>query len=656
MGLEMKKARLLFVLMWVLLAACSGVPAWVITDATPGPVPSATLLPGYIATAQEAEAGAQATTSYGKAQMAELEVKGTALALELTAAAATQVQLEQQTAQAITATAAQATGWRQETVQAAAETDAAMGTQQAGQSTQVSGTQQAVLTESANAILVASAEAEVARIRNEQKAAEQTLLFRTWGYRVLGVVLAVLLLGGLGGAFYGTWQYRDLIASKLGLVQLGGPDGKPYMPKLLPDGSMAWVDVERSAGPVVIVRPNGAVEVSGMVELGVQNQITARAQAAALLISNNVGGQPALPQGELLQQTMSASAPTDSAFAPADVNLPPEAAWSLLSGWRGGSLPLGVGANGLITLDPEANAHLLVAGTTGSGKTRFGLRPVITEALASGWLVAIFDRSGLDFLPFRNHPNGRLVMLEDPQQAIGYLSGLYGEIQRRFKLLASAGVSTWGRLPGAGARVLAVFDEFSNLSDSLTSADRDELWRWARMVAAEGRKAGIHLMLALQDPTHRSIDLRIRRNMTPVAFRVRDTDASRVILNAAGAETLPPRQFITVNGFDSLRGVAFGPSDEEITSFLAARPVQEVIDAEWLEVDQEMLPANSQRDETVELAEQIRELWKGKASKRAMAMSRGKTYAGAFADKLDAAIRYLELSATTATTTSPDGK
>jgi DNA segregation ATPase FtsK/SpoIIIE-like protein len=89
-------------------------------------------------------------------------------------------------------------------------------------------------------------------------------------------------------------------------------------------------------------------------------------------------------------------------------------------------------------------------------------------------------------------------------------------------------------------------DEFANLADALPTNERRELWRGARMIAAQGRKAGVHLALALQDPTHKSLDLRIRRNYLPLSFRVKDGDASRVILGAGGAEQLSPRQFLTV--------------------------------------------------------------------------------------------------------------
>ncbi|NKQ35702.1 MAG: hypothetical protein HF973_08820 [Chloroflexi bacterium] len=69
--------------------------------------------------------------------------------------------------------------------------------------------------------------------------------------------------------------------------------------------------------------------------------------------------------------------------------------------------------------------------------------------------------------------------------------------------------------------------------------DRRELWRGARMIAAEGYKAGVHRALALQDPTHKSLDPRIRRNCLPLSFRVKDGDASRVILGAGCALPCP---------------------------------------------------------------------------------------------------------------------
>lgn len=297
---------------------------------------------------------------------------------------------------------------------------------------------------------------------------------------------------------------------------------------------------------------------------------------------------------------------------PEAISLPQQAPWHMLNGWQGGALPLGLGKAGLVLADPEANPHLLFAGATGSGKTRYGLRPLIASTLADGWQVTIFDRSGLDFLPFRQHPNARLVLLDDPAQAVGYLKNLYAEILHRFMQLRDANISTWGRLPGAGPRLLSVMDEFSNLADALPGNERKELWRQARMIAAEGRKAGVHLALALQDPTHESLDLRIRRNAAPVSFRVKDQDASRVVLGASGAEALPERQFLAVLSGALVRGVAFSPDDAEIGAFLGAHPIPALPDPGWLNMP--VIAGTAASPVNPQPVEQIRALRSGGAS------------------------------------------
>ncbi|HNB52070.1 MAG TPA: hypothetical protein PK530_09015, partial [Anaerolineales bacterium] len=303
------------------------------------------------------------------------------------------------------------------------------------------------------------------------------------------------------------------------------------------------VDPRRMFGPTtVIANKTQHVTMPVLTEAHFQAMTTQAALLVELAKAMIGGFHPPYPAGGNLPQMLAQAQP------PALLStgeLPPHAPWRLLDEWRGEGLPLGLENGGLLLADPESSPHLLLAGTSGSGKTRYGLRPVIAGALAAGWQVAIFDRSGLDFLPFQEHPNAHLYPLANAEEAIGYEKSLYEAIVRRFQILRTNGVSTWGQLkPAPEPRLLIVFDEFANLADSLENKGREELWRYARMIAAEGRKAGIHLALALQDPTHKSLDLRIRRNCTPIAFRVRDDDASRVILGAGGAETLPPRQFM----------------------------------------------------------------------------------------------------------------
>src|SRR5690606_28600060 len=114
---------------------------------------------------------------------------------------------------------------------------------------------------------------------------------------------------------------------------------------------------------------------------------------------------------------------------------PPDAPWSLFSAWQGHGIPLGLGATGMLTINPEDYPHLLMAGMTGSGKTRYGLRPLISSALADGWQVVIYDRSGLDFLPFQVHPNAHTILLPQAESAIDHLAVLYEVIQQRLTYL-----------------------------------------------------------------------------------------------------------------------------------------------------------------------------------------------------------------------------
>lgn len=253
--------------------------------------------------------------------------------------------------------------------------------------------------------------------------------------------------------------------------------------------------------------------------------------------------------------------------------------------WTPGKMALGVNENGLIQADPMTSPHFLIAGTTGSGKTRYGVRTLIACALASGWQVVIAGKT-LDYGVFSGHSNVHLItysLLDDPMRAVSMLRNVYREIERRDHLLSSQGFSLWSQTNGP--QTMVVIDEFSNLADALEDVDRskrEELWRWARMDTAEARKYGIHMVYALQDPTARSIDLRIRRNTTPIVFRVKDADSSRTVLSTVGAETLPERYFLTViSGL--VRGAAFHPTDSDLTAFLDAHPAQELGDPEWID-------------------------------------------------------------------------
>lgn len=349
--------------------------------------------------------------------------------------------------------------------------------------------------------------------------------------------------------------------------------------------------------------------------VGVQYRIAENAQKVDALRAMSGGSVPRRLEPGGREQ------PDHQPQSQADDDTVIDADWRVVAeGWNGGALPMGVGKGGLITAHNDIAPHFLIAGTSGSGKTRCGLRPLAATALARGDQVIFLDRSGVDFQVFGSHPNAHLVRLDQPEQAISYTEAAYDELQRRLRLMADAGESSWERWAGRpGPRVLIVLDEFSNLSDEIEPIDRGDLWRWTRMIAAEGRKAGMLLALALQDPTSKSIDLRIRRNCTRWVFRVQDMAASQVVLGAKGAEELQAGHFLTVMDGSLQHGLGFsaphGPDDAQLSAFLAAHPVPQLPPPDWMEAAEEDAPESTDADK----AEQVRELKAQGLSARAIA-------------------------------------
>ena len=563
------------------LAACAGAPGLSVPRNAPDDLQATAAWESYrlaavatqTAAAQEAQAIAralQATDAAAAAQFqaaqATQQAQGTREALAVTATAQAWAATATRQAAEATATAA---AWQATAAYAASVATATAQAQATHASIQATTTMAAV--QATATYQYARAEVEALRLAREQRL--QPL--QTYGPWVLGAALLLVCLGlGSWGVVTAirAWDARQRVVET-------GPFGRPLILLDGPQGRRTVIDPARFFGPVVTLAGEQAT-MPELVAPDYQNLTTARSQAVALRQAAHppyptaaaprlaAPGTAALPAGRLA-----------TAAAPA---LPADAPWSLLHEWTGAGFPLGLGTHGLLVADPDTYPHLLLAGTSGSGKTRYGLRPLAAAALAAGWQVVILDRSGLDFLPFQTHANAHMQLLPEAAASLPALAGLCEMIQERLGVLRDAGVSTWSRLPDPPApRLLVVLDEFANLADALSDGERQELWRYTRMAAAEGRKAGVHLALALQDPTHRSLDLRIRRNCLPISFRVKDGDASRVVLGAGGAERLPPRHFLTVLE-QLVRGVAFAPSDADITAFLARRPTPVYPPPRWL--------------------------------------------------------------------------
>ncbi|WP_166849950.1 FtsK/SpoIIIE domain-containing protein [Isoptericola sp. BMS4] len=221
---------------------------------------------------------------------------------------------------------------------------------------------------------------------------------------------------------------------------------------------------------------------------------------------------------------------------------------ALAAGWDAGgdwSVPLGRDAHGRdVAFDMvDDGPHLLVAGTTGSGKSELLQSLVLALAVRRSprdLALALVDfKGGASFggcarLP---HVVGQVTDL-DAGLAGRALDGLRAELHRRERLLAAAGAADLREIAGrddAPPRLVVVIDEFRALADDLP-----EFLPGLLRVAAQGRSLGVHLVLATQRPSG-AVSADVRANVSArVALRVVDAADSQDVVESPAAARIPP--------------------------------------------------------------------------------------------------------------------
>lgn len=202
-------------------------------------------------------------------------------------------------------------------------------------------------------------------------------------------------------------------------------------------------------------------------------------------------------------------------------------------------LPISLGRDGSgeVFVDLAAMPHLLVAGTTGSGKSVF-LNSILLDLLerADPNLI-LFDPKRVEFFPYKKITH---VYVEADDQIV-VLDWLAQEMDRRFLQLEGRGVrdidqyNTERPLDDRMRRIVVVIDELANLMLAHKARVEVPLTRVAQMA----RAVGIHLVLATQRPTVDVVTGLLKANIPArVSFGVITSTDSRVILDEEGAENL----------------------------------------------------------------------------------------------------------------------
>jgi DNA segregation ATPase FtsK/SpoIIIE-like protein len=194
------------------------------------------------------------------------------------------------------------------------------------------------------------------------------------------------------------------------------------------------------------------------------------------------------------------------------------------------------------------HAHLLVAGTTGSGKTewlRTAIHGMIRSNTPETLRLVLIDPKRVAFPEFRDSPfllTPESLVFPDARPASDVLKELAGEMERRYGLFHGAGVDDLvGYLRSTGRplpRVVCVCDEYY----ALVTGDRkrrNEVEAQIGLLGAKARAAGIYLILATQQPSREIIKGALDANIPGrVALMMVKGEESRMLLGQSGAENL----------------------------------------------------------------------------------------------------------------------
>jgi hypothetical protein len=236
---------------------------------------------------------------------------------------------------------------------------------------------------------------------------------------------------------------------------------------------------------------------------------------------------------------------------------------------------VGESENGLVRAEMNKLPHLLIAGTTGGGKSVF-FRQVLRDLLVpreDPYQMYLIDlKGGLEFSDFKDAPNVHVV--KTVEDAVNILELVELEMKVRFHYLESNGFRSIDAKRDIKSPIVVAIDEASVLYGKRSNYDGNEdLYDRAReltdSIAKLGRAARIHLILATQKVTKETIDTTIQENISArMCFQVNTLHGSLTMLGTKDALDLPsiPGRGIWLNGNERITVQTPYISSEEIRS------------------------------------------------------------------------------------------
>ena len=288
-----------------------------------------------------------------------------------------------------------------------------------------------------------------------------------------------------------------------------------------------------------------------------------------------------------------------------------------------GGIPVGLGkdiADMPVITDLAKMPHLLVAGSTGSGKS------VCVNTLISSILFSrkpdevkliLVDPKMVELSVYNGIPHLMLPVVTDMNKAAAVLRWAVREMDARYMTLATAGVrnvASYNKQNPTKAMplILIIIDELADLM--MTNPDVEES---IDRLAAKARAAGIHMVLATQRPSVDVITGKIKANVpSRIAFTVATQIDSRTILDQAGAERLLGRGDMLFNPIGAnkpirIQGAFISDEEvEELIAFVKGQGQPEYDEVMMAETDKgaessDTVSSDEEQDELLERAVQI---------------------------------------------------
>lgn len=174
------------------------------------------------------------------------------------------------------------------------------------------------------------------------------------------------------------------------------------------------------------------------------------------------------------------------------------------------------------------NTHLLIAGSSGSGKS-VALHALILSAMEQGYKLALVDPKRVELSFYKNINNLLLPIAKTAEQAENTIQNIYDLMESRYKKIDKLEQRQSDEVP-----ILLIIDEFAELIEQ-----NKKLMQTIERIASLGRACNIHLIMSTQYPIVKYISNAIKSNSARLCFRCKSKMQYRIILEHVPENKIP---------------------------------------------------------------------------------------------------------------------